>query len=176
MSKTAIVKPTGVRVLLSLVVVCLWLLTSCSGSSNVKSLLLNPGFESGTLSPWRGFQAVQLNISSSHAHTGKFSLAESGAAGSAYQDVNGLTPGTQYEISAWVATEAGGTATAQIAAYDASANIATFSAAVLPQEKWQAIKHRVTLRSSGTLRIHLFRNNGSGSVFWDDVAIKPVEE
>jgi hypothetical protein len=91
--------------------------------------------------------------------------------GSEYQNVKGLEAGANYTVEAWVSADIGTTATAQIAAYDPGANVATFSAAVTPAPGWTLLKHTVRVSSAALIRIHLFRNAGSGSIFWDDVKV-----
>jgi Carbohydrate binding domain len=146
--------------------------TDNPGNSNV---LTNGDFETGQLSPWAPYLSVRPSISSDRVRSGHFSLREGFGKGSVYQDVKGLRPNTEYEISAWVCATPGSTATAQIAAFDAGANVATFSAQISPTQDWQMIKHRITMKSDSMLRIHLFRNDGSGDLIWDDVKINPAQ-
>ena len=49
---------------------------------------------------------VEASISTAHAHSGTYSLAETGA-GTVYQDINGLEPGRTYTLSAWVSGSPG---------------------------------------------------------------------
>jgi hypothetical protein len=65
----------------------------------------------------------------------------------------------------------GATATAQIALYDPGANFASFSNPVAPSQSWQLVAGSITVHGPGTLRIHLFRHKGTGTIFWDDVRI-----
>lgn len=141
------------------------------GSKRGEVDMANAGFESGALAPWATYLAVQANISSERAHTGKFSLAEDSASGSEYQDVKGLQGGANYTVSAWVSGDVGSTATAQIAVFDHGANVATFSPVVTPKPEWILVKHTVKVSSMGMLRVHLFRNEGTGKIFWDDVQV-----
>jgi hypothetical protein len=159
------------------VILSLWLpplalaLCGCSSSQSVRSDLVNGGFESGAMDPWATYLAVQVAISSERAHDGKFSLVEHSGKGSVYRDVKGLQGGVQYTVSAWVYAEPGATASAQIAVYDPGSNIATFSPAVFPKPAWELVSHTVKVSSGGILRIHLFRNEGTGKLFWDDVQV-----
>lgn len=71
-------------------------LTSACGRSTDKDRgvpVPNGGFENGTMEPWMPFQSVRAALDSNQVHSGKFSLAESAAKGSVYQDVKGLAPG-----------------------------------------------------------------------------------
>jgi hypothetical protein len=133
----------------------------------------NGGFENGTMEPWIPFQSVRAALDGTPVHSGKFSLAESAAKGSAYQDVRGLVPGVGYTVSAWVSGSPDATATAQIAVFDAGVPVATFSDTINPNAGWQLLKYefKVSANSQGVARIHLFRNDGNGTIFWDDVQI-----
>lgn len=131
----------------------------------------NTDFESGTLAPWSPFQEVHASVISDHPHDGKYDLAESDGAGSVYQDVSGLEPGGRYLITAWVSASPGASAPVQIAVFDPVANVASYSESLIPHPVWQPLKQSVTASSAGTLRIHLFRQQGSGTVYWDDVHI-----
>ena len=73
-------------------------LTSACGRSTDKDRgvpVPNGGFENGTMEPWMPFQSVRAALDSNQVHSGKFSLAESAAKGSVYQDVRGLAPGVR---------------------------------------------------------------------------------
>jgi|SRR5271166_1224580 len=133
--------------------------------------LADPGFEDSTLELWAPYQAVRAAVSNAQAHSGAQSLAETEGVGSVYQDVNGLELGKQYRISAWVATSSDATAGAQIAVFDPGANVAIFSKTLHPGTSWQLLSDFVTVSQAGTLRIHLFRTEGSGTIYWDDVGI-----
>lgn len=141
-------------------------------AEQLQHAIADPGFEDNDLSAWTSFQNVRASISSERAHGGRTSLSEGGGDGSVYQDVSGLEPGRTYAITAWFSGEPNATATGQIAVYDPGANLATFSAPAVPGQSWQLVTHSVTVKAAGsTLRIHLFRSQGSGKVFWDDVRI-----
>jgi Family of unknown function (DUF6311)/Carbohydrate binding domain len=132
----------------------------------------DPGFEDTDLSDWISWLSVKTAVSTSRVHSGKRSLAESAGAGSVYQDITGLEPGRKYEVSAWASASPGATATGQIAIWDPGTNLATFSTLLTPGPTWQLMTHSETVSKSGTLRIHLFRNQGAGTIFWDDVRIR----
>jgi hypothetical protein len=131
----------------------------------------NGGFEGGKLANWSSFQSVKVRVDGTHSHQGRFSLAELDGVGSAYQDVDGLTSGGHYTISAWVSGSPGTTATAQIALLDAANNVATFSDHMTPQPKWQLVTHKIVLGQGRSLRLHLVRNKGAGTVYSDDLRI-----
>jgi hypothetical protein len=97
--------------------------------------------------------------------------AEADGKGSVYQDVTGLESGRNYVVSAWVSGAPGDTATAEIAVYDGYRNVATFGPTVASGTGWAPVTHSFQATSSGTIRIHLFRNEGTGVIYWDDVQI-----
>jgi hypothetical protein len=131
----------------------------------------NGAFEDVTPSPWLPMRELQGGVTAAQAHSGRQSLAETAGAASAYQDVSGLEPGRRYTVSAWTLASAQATATAQIAVFDPGANVATFSQPIGSSGSWRLLTHSVTVSSQGVLRIHLFRNKGSGTVYWDDVRL-----
>lgn len=137
----------------------------------IATRLANAGFEDRDLFPWAPFQTVRAGITRTQAHSGSQSLAQSEGVGSAYQDITGLQPGQRYRISAWVAASPGATAGAQIAVFDPGANVAVFSETLHPDTTWQLLSDFVTVSPPGTLRIHLFRTEGTGTIYWDDVRI-----
>jgi hypothetical protein len=93
----------------------------------------------------------------SRVHSGRLSLSEGGGGGSVYQDIDGLTPGASYRISAWTLCEPHATAAARLAAYDLGSNVATFSQTARPVGTWQLLTHDVVVSPQGSIRIHLFR-------------------
>jgi len=131
----------------------------------------NMGFETGELAPWQRFQGVHADVTSAEKHSGNYGLAENDESGSVYQDVSGLAPGKPYKIVAWVSASPAATAPAQLAVWDPITNVPSFSGKIVPNSTWQAIEMPATGSASGTLRIHLFRLQGSGVVYWDDVRI-----
>jgi len=167
------------RAMLGAALVLVLLTGACSHSADKDrgAAVPNGGFESGAMDPWTPFQAVHADVVGSPSHSGKFSLAESGAKGSVYQDVNGLAPGAGYTVSAWVSGSPDATATAQIAVFDAGVSAATFSGTINPTASWQLLKYefKVSAASKGIARIHLFRNEGNGTIFWDDVQVSRTD-
>ncbi len=136
--------------------------------------IANPGFEDGELDSWAPYQGVHATVTAGEVHTGLHSMAETDGVGAAYQDISGLRPGQRYRVSAFVATSPGATAGAQIAVYDPGANIAIFSKGLHPGADWQLLSDSITLGKTTTmLRIHLFRTEGTGTIYWDDVRIEP---
>ena len=137
----------------------------------LQNSLGNSSFEEKDLSPWAVFKDVRVAVTTAQAHAGSQSLAESGAGGSVWQDVTGLQLGATYTISAWVFSSPGATATAQIATFAFGADAPTFSPPRTPRSGWQLLSQSVTVRQEGTVRVHLMRNPGSGTIYWDDILI-----
>lgn len=72
--------------------------------ANSAPSLANPGFESGSLSPWA---ASRASISSA-ARSGAYALSLNATASkfaTAEQTVSGMTPGMKYRLTAWIASD-----------------------------------------------------------------------
>ncbi len=136
----------------------------------VENAVANPGFEDGDTSPW-STNGAKAAVSTVTAHSGTYSLAESGA-GTVYQDINGLEPGATYTLSAWVSTPTGAGTKAQIIVYNPSDNTSASSPAVSTNPSWQLLSRSFTVGREGAIRIHLARGPGDGTVYWDDVHIE----
>ncbi len=117
----------------------------------------------------------EIIVSTSQAQNGLHSLAQSEGEGSVDQDISGLEPGRVYVISAWVSASPGATANAQIAIWSASANVPTFSKEFHATPRWQLLTHFMAAGTDGTLRLHVCRKNGSGTLYWDDVTVMSVQ-
>jgi hypothetical protein len=137
----------------------------------VDGKLADPGFEDDDLAYWAPFQAVHGSASTANPHSGIRSLAETEGAGSMYQDAKGLEPNHKYRVTAWASSSPGATAGAQVAAWNADTSVAALSKVVYPQGTWQFLSTVASADKSGSLRIHLFRMEGSGTIYWDDVRI-----
>ena len=142
-------------------------------SQPVPGEITDPGFEDSDMASWDSFQYARAAIAKSPTHSGLHAAAESEAEGSIYQDVTGLKLGQSYRISAWVSASPGATAGAYIAAFEFGAKDPVFSTMIHPDGNWQLVSDVVTLRHGETLRIHLFRTAGMGTIYWDDVSIRP---
>jgi hypothetical protein len=137
--------------------------------------LRNLNFEDGSIAPWQPYQDVHVKVLSAKKHDGEYGLAETDNPGSVYQDVTGLEPGKRYRVVAYVASSPGATAPAQVAVWDPATNVATYSGTITPTPTWQLIGLTTRASTTGTLRVHLFRQHGTGTVYWDDVNLYPEE-
>ncbi len=138
--------------------------------ARLESAIANPGFEDGDISPWSPVWEVNASASAARAHSGTHSLAESGL-GSVYQDVTSLEPGATYTVSAWVSASPDASAPAQLTIYDPTDNVASSSPFVTVGQGWQNISQSFTAGREGTVRLHLLRGPGSGTIYWDDIHI-----
>jgi hypothetical protein len=130
----------------------------------------NYGFESGNLSSWpESWGGPDVAVTSSIAHSGSYSLAQTGPNNTGIaQDIGGLVSGQQYVASAWVNVSAGATALLYL---DDTVSTATTEIAYQGQTNgWQYISLPFTVDSTGSIRIHLWFY-GSGTIYWDDVSL-----
>jgi hypothetical protein len=141
-------------------------------SQPVPGKITNPGFEDSDMNAWDLFKYVRATMANSPVHSGLHSAAESEAEGSVYQDVPGLQIGQQYRISAWVSASPGATAGAYLAVFEFGASVPIFSETVHPDANWQLLSDTINIKYGGTVRIHLYRTEGLGTIYWDDVNIQ----
>lgn len=142
-----------------------------SAAERERDAIRDPGFEDNNLAVWLPFQNAKSFVSTEHPRSGLHSLAQSEGEGSVDQDITGLQPGIRYVISAWVSASPGATARAQIALWSPSENLATFSPELRPNPEWRLLTHSMIAGADGILRLHLFRKEGSGTLYWDDLTI-----
>ena len=137
-----------------------------------RDAIRDPGFEDGDLAAWPSFQNAKSFVSTAYPHSGLHSLAQSDGEGSVNQDITGLEPGKIYVVSAWVSASPGATARAQMALWSPSAKVATFSPELHSTPEWQLLTHSMAAGADGILRLHLFRKQGSGTLYWDDLTLQ----
>ncbi len=140
------------------------------GPGTVVQGLAAPGFESGTLASWTPYGDVQASVDHESAHSGHFGLNEKSGNGSVWQDVSGLQAGSTYTISAWLVASDAETV-GRIAIFNPATGKASFSDEFRPGKTWKQIHYSVHLDKGDTLKIHLWRQPGTGSVYWDDVQL-----
>src|SRR5215469_4695098 len=77
-----------------------------AGMAAAQNLVTNPGFETGSISPWASFGgSITLTVESAQVHSG--SDAEVSGRTQTYEGISqqllsALTPGQTYNVSAWV--------------------------------------------------------------------------
>ena len=140
-----------------------------TAEARLDSAIANPGFEEGVV-PWSPVWEVNAAANSERARSGTHSLAENGT-GSVYQDVTSLEPGATYIVSAWVSSSPNATAPVQLTVYDPTDNVTSSSPFTNVGRDWRNVFLSFTAGREGTMRLHLLRGPGSGTVYWDDVHI-----
>jgi hypothetical protein len=147
--------------------------TLMTSQQRVENAVANPGMENGKIAPWSN-NGVEATASAAHAHTGTYSLAETGS-GTVYQDINGLQPGSAYTLSAWVSCSPGTRTTTQLTIYNPTDNSAVSSPPTTCDAAWQQVSSDFFVGGEGAVRIHLVRGPGAGTVYWDDIHISAEE-
>ena len=135
----------------------------------------NGDFEAGSLSGWTVWSpdpGFSPTTSQQGPHGGRFSLAEA-TPGIVYQGIGGLTPGRSYLVSAWVTASAGANAPAKLFVHNTEGPNASRTI-VTPTSKWQRLSLLYTADATGNLGIHLQRQSGLGTLYWDDVRVEPA--
>lgn len=140
----------------------------------VENSVANPGLEDGKVAPWSN-NGVEANASAAHAHSGTYSLAETGS-GTVYQDINGLEPGGVYRLSAWVSCSPGTRTTTKLTIYNPTDNSAVSSPVATCDAAWQQLSTSFFVGGEGAVRIYLVRGPGAGIVYWDDIHISSERE
>ena len=148
--------------------------TLMTPQQRVENSVANPGLEDGKVAPWSN-NGVEATASAAHAHSGTYSLAETGA-GTMYQDINGLQPGSSYTLSAWVSCSPGTRTTTLLTIYNPTDNSAVSSPAATCDAAWQQLSTSFLVGGEGAVRIHLVRGPGAGIVYWDDIHISSERE
>ncbi|WP_405766113.1 carbohydrate binding domain-containing protein [Streptomyces sp. NBC_01538] len=75
--------------------------------STPANLMTNPGFETGSLSPW-ALSGSGSSVVASNAHTGTKALQTGAAASGVEQSATGLAPSTTYLVTGWAKVATGG--------------------------------------------------------------------
>ncbi len=118
-----------------------------------------------------GYWGATSVVTSTQAHSGSYSLAQSGATtGGSFQDVS-VTAGASYQVSVWVKADAGTTAQMYLWLHDTTGANAENTAAITPGQSWQQVTLTYVANSTGQLRIHLHYVAGAGTIYYDDVQV-----
>jgi RHS repeat-associated protein len=118
-----------------------------------------------------GYWGATSVVTSAQAHSGSYSLAQSGATtGGSYQDVS-VTPGASYQVSVWVRADAGTAAQMYLWLHDTTGGNAENTAAITPGQSWQQVTLTYVANSTGQMRIHLHYVAGAGTIYYDDVQV-----
>jgi microsomal dipeptidase-like Zn-dependent dipeptidase len=112
-------------------------------------------------------------ISDAARRSGSSGLEERGGLGIVFQDVGGLQADHVYQVTAWVSWSADSSAPAELWVHDTTGgNVHRRQA--LPMRGWYPLTFTYTANTTGRVRIHLSRQAGYGSVYWDDVSVQEV--
>ena len=133
--------------------------------------ILNPDFETGTLSGWKHWRNRRAEIST-NAHTGKFALALGPENGRCAQEVK-IRPNSRYRLSAWVRTEAGSEQVELTARDFGGAPVSVASALT---EYTQIAVEFTSARICDTLLIALNHPSGSGKGYVDSFELEYLGE
>ena len=136
--------------------------------------IFQSGFEAGILAPWVALGSATSQVTAGAARTGSFGLEQSGGAGVAFVDVEGLVPGTAYEISAWVRLGPGGGGTPTLWVHDGP-GVNSVMVPVAAGPTFQQVTLTFVVNATQKARINLRYGGGAGTVEWDDVAVRPVQ-
>jgi hypothetical protein len=128
------------------------------------------GFEVGSLGSWGAFGSGG-SISTQLAYEGASSVQESGTGG-VFQDITGLSPGQAYHITGRAHSSSGATSATELWIHDSSGGHMVSSASKTPSSTgWDLFEATFLADSTGTMRIHLLDEGGSGSICWDDIEV-----
>jgi beta-glucanase (GH16 family) len=130
--------------------------------------LHNPGFEYTLLNPWKPWNSAKR--SAQHPHSGTAALCLTGSPSDAEQRIFGLKPGTTYQVSAWADATGNGEARLGIKGYKGPEVWTAYSG-----NGYRQLTVNFTTGPHDTqTTIYCFKYNGSGSAYFDDVAIAPA--
>lgn len=134
----------------------------------------NKNFEQST-NGWNVWPDGFQSNASSIRHSGRLGLSQPASGGFTWRDVGGLTPGALYSVSVWMSSDPGGTtARGYLALNDSQNPNSYFSGRYNPGQNWTKISGVFKATDSRTIRIHLCRDDGTGSLYWDDVELDTV--
>jgi hypothetical protein len=127
----------------------------------------NPGFETGSLSPWG--QWNDISVVNNNQRSGSYSLRAGAGPASSEQTVSGLSPNTTYTLIGWgkLASGSGGTVNIGVKSYGGTETSTAVSATSYTQ-----VSINFTTGSSNTSAvIYCYRPSGSGYAYCDDLSV-----
>ena len=143
----------------------------------IPSLVTNPpvsngDFENTLPHPWQVGLSVSNELVSSLVRNGKRSMKLMGEeTGYIFQDVEGLTPGEDYQVKVWLRADSGRPAMASLTLHDGkSKNVQQTRPVDVSTIKYEPLTLLFTASETGIVRIHLVFHEG-GPVYFDDVTI-----
>ncbi|QHW31408.1 cellulase family glycosylhydrolase [Paenibacillus rhizovicinus] len=128
--------------------------------------LQNPGFETGTLSPWTNSNNASVVTTNVHSGTKALNLGISNSG--VEQELTGLSPGTSYTVSAWVKNAAAGDLVyLGVKNFGSTDIVATTTSAAYTQ-----LTITFTTGSANTsATIYVWKNGGTAATYADDFTI-----
>jgi len=154
----------GTMALAILLVLSLIVCGGLSVPARAANLVQNPGFETGSLSPWGKWNDVA--VVSNDQRSGSYCLRVGNAPASSEQVVGGLTPNTTYTLSGWakMSPSASGDIHIGVKEYGGSQLIQTISSTSYTQKSID-----FTMGASNTqATIFCYRETGTGYAYCDD--------
>ncbi|HEX4831902.1 MAG TPA: carbohydrate binding domain-containing protein [Trebonia sp.] len=139
-------------------------LAAAPAASAAANLVANPGFETGTLSPWTC--SAQGSVTASPVHSGSHALA--GAASSSddaqCSQVVSVAPSSSYSLSAWVEG-------AYVYLGDSGTGTSDTSTWTPSAASWQQLSTTFTTGAATSVTIYLHGWYGQGTYHADDVTL-----
>jgi hypothetical protein len=138
--------------------------------TNPANLVVNGGFETGSLAPWGLSSSVAVSVTASAAHSGSFGLATGAANSGVQQTISGLQPGTTYVLTGWLHAVAGEQIALGVKSFGAAESFHQVAGATYGP----AAVVFTTGTASTQATVYCYKNAGSAAGVCDDVAVMPV--
>ncbi len=138
----------------------------CGSSVGGGSLVGNPGFETGSLSPWTNLAGA--SVVSNNAHTGSYAVQTGNSGSGVGQTVSGLTSGHTYTLTGWVKSSNGSDAI-----YVGVKNYGgTEVSSSTTSSNYTQVSVTFTMGSSSTsAEIYCWKNGGSAASYCDGFSV-----
>lgn len=131
------------------------------------NLVQNPGFETGSLSPWTSWGGTTITVTAQNPNSGSASLRITGSGGAAEQVISNLYPGTQYQLKGYVKADSGQSVLLGVKEYGGSESSVALSGSTYTL----GTLNFTTGPESSSAKIFLYKPNGSGTVYCDDIEL-----
>jgi len=132
------------------------------------NLVVNPGFETGSLSPWTSWNN---SVVTGNAHSGTYSMRDGTAAGSGEQTITGLLANENYLLTGWVKTSKS-TVTAQVGVKNFGG---TETYKTSKSTSWTQLSINFTTGPSSTsATIYCYKPTTNNYVYCDDFSLTDV--